>query len=117
MSISPFAVGQMLPILQVQLTVDNPNPTGVVPPPPGNPLDLTGLNAGNLSMNIYNTVTKTDQAGEGTFVIVNASQGQIQYFWSALDTATSGNFQLFITVTFEGGPLVMDPIALTVIPK
>jgi hypothetical protein len=117
MSISPFVVGQLLPILQVQLLQDPASVVGVVPSQPGPPVNLSGLGAGNFSMNIYNTVTKTDQPGNGYFIIVSAAQGQIQYVWDPADTANPGNFQLFISAVFSGRPLIFDPIPFTRVPK
>jgi hypothetical protein len=113
MPVSPFAVGQRLPIMQVQLMTEADPPNTVA-----QAVDLTGLNAGNFVLNIYDTTVKTDQVGTGVFIIVSpSSQGLIQYAWSAADTANSGAKQLFITANFAGGPLTFDPIPFVIVPK
>ena len=68
-------------------------------------------------MNIYNTVTKADQPGNGSFIVVNAALGQIQYVWDPADTANPGNFQLFVSALFSGKSLIFDPIPFAIVPK
>jgi len=112
MAISPFAVGQLLPVMQVQLFTEGSTPTAQ-----GVPLDITGLTFGNFTLNIYNVITKTDQLGQGSFIIVNASQGIIRYAWALGDTSAAGTYQLFVTATYSGNPLTFDPIPFTIVPK
>jgi hypothetical protein len=111
MSISPRPVGSILPVLVAFLRTDNPTK------PNGDPLDLTGLLANQFVMTIYNTNTKTDQIGAGTFIINNASQGIVIYAFNSADVATVGSYQLFISVPQLNGPRIMDGIPLIIVPK
>ena len=111
MSISPRPVGSIAPSLVAFLRVDNPTQ------PNGDPLDVTGLLANQFVMTIYNTTTKTDQSGVGTFIISNASQGIVIYAFNAADVAAAGNYQLFISVPQLNGPRIMDPIPFVLVPK
>lgn len=112
MGISPFVVGQTLPVLQVTLYKE-----GITPYSVGSPVDLTGLSYYNLSLNMYNTSQRTDQVGQGIFLITDAVGGVVQYVWDAQDTATPGQFDLYITASFLSGDLIFDPLPFVVNPK
>jgi|SRR5579859_5198901 len=101
MGISPWQVGQLLPLWQDTITGDN-----------GAAIPLTG---GTVTGILHNTVTGQDTPLTGTFLITNAALGQVQYTWSAADVAVAGNYVIVRTVTFSGGALKIDPVPFLIL--
>jgi len=112
MSVSPMVVGQTLPALSVSLYQD-----GAIEGQPGNEYLLTGITASQFSVNMYDTGTKTDLVGAGTFFIPVSTGNIVQYQWNSADTATAGNKQVFISITISGNVLTFDPIPIVIVPK
>jgi len=106
------AVGDLLPLLTVALCVD-----GATPNSPPTPFNLTSVSAGALSLNIYNTVSKTSTPGAGSFTILNAPSGLVQYTWATGDSAAAGSFLVFISLTIAGSPVTFDEIPMTLVAK
>lgn len=91
MAISPWAKGQLSPSWTIQLTRDN-NTT----------MDLTGVTANQLSLQIYNASYVQIATGAGTFGIVNVRPGVVRYNLAAADVATAGNYYVRVAVNFGG---------------
>ncbi|MBF6588918.1 MAG: hypothetical protein IVW57_00120 [Ktedonobacterales bacterium] len=95
--ISPWQVGQTLPVWTPTWTYDN-----------GSPVNLTGA---TLSLLIVNVTTGVVLAGAGTFTVVNGSLGQAQYAWATADCAEPGQYVLIAKATFAGGGVLpADPV-------
>lgn len=102
MGISPLYVGQLIPIMGVQITLDDtthPNLTGAT-----------------LSMIIRNRNTGAESIAIGTFTITDAANGKFTYTWVTADTANAGHYDLFVAANTANGPLKIDPIELLVLP-
>lgn len=102
MALSPWYVGQTLPIASLTFQDDG-----------GNALNLTG---GTLSVIIHSVSgAASDTAGAGTFNTTNAALGQATYTWAAADVATAGTYTLIFKVTYSGGVVICDPITWQVL--
>lgn len=71
-----------------------------------NPINLTGVLATNINLVLRDFRTGMKKAGTGTFTIISAVAGQISYAWTALDTATTGNYRISFQVTFPSGQIL-----------
>ena len=106
MGLTPMRTGDLAPAAQITILQDN-----------GSALNLTGLSGGSFTLILHNTTTGADQIGAGTFSIINAVGGIIQYQWVAADTATAGSYALRIFIATAGGQQSVDDIPLTLIQK
>ena len=91
MSISPWAVGQLSPTWTLPCTRDD-NTTMV----------LTGVTTGQLSLVIYNSNHVLIGTGAGTFTILSASAGWVNYALAPADVTTAGTFYVRVVVDFNG---------------
>lgn len=80
------------------------------------PLDLTGLTTANLQFLIHPS-SGADVVGGGTFTIVSATQGLVQYLPVAADFATPGSVQVFVVANFTNVATPSDPIPFTVVAR
>ena|SRR5581483_12211015 len=103
MGISPWPQGQTTPAIIFVCTKDN-----------GQPLNLTGLTASNLSLLIH-PASGSDIVGTGTFTILNAAQGIVQYQPASGDVATTGSYTLIVVATFLTGPTKSDGIPFNIV--
>lgn len=101
MGISPWQVGQLLPLWTPTITTDS-----------GSALSLAGA---TLSSVLHNTDTEQDIAMVGTWLVTNAALGQAQYTWAAADVAVAGNYVIIVTATFSAGPMPTDPIPFLIL--
>lgn len=88
--ISPWAVGDLSPSWQVTL-LDKI----------GNPLPLTGVTTGQLSLIIYNSAFVQIGTGAGTFALL-PTPGGVQYNPALADSATAGTYYVRVRVNFNG---------------
>ena len=91
MGITPWVVGQTDPAWTISMVRDN-----------GAIMDLTGVTAGQLSLLIYNAFRQPAGTGAGTFTIVQAKPGIVQYQVDAADVATAGIWYIRVKVNFNG---------------
>lgn len=75
------------PRYRVQLTVDE------------NPADITGAAAVRFTMK----TGATTKVNKGTMTIIDAVSGIVEYAWGALDTDTSGDYNVEVEVDWGGG--------------
>lgn len=90
--ISPWAKGQTSPTWTIPMVRDN-----------GVTMNLTGVTAGELSLAIY-TASPLAQIGTGggTFAILSADPGIVQYAPVIADSQTTGNLYVRVVVNFNG---------------
>jgi hypothetical protein len=91
MAISPWAKNQTSPTWTILMGRDN-----------GAPMDLTNVTADQLSLVIYNSSFAQIGTGQGSFTIVNANPGIVNYAPATEDSATIGNLYLRVIVDFGG---------------
>lgn len=107
MGISPWKVGQTLPVWKVTLSDDS-----------GAALDLTGA---TVTLKAAYAMVKplTYSAALGQLVVTNAATGVIQYAVSSSDifVLTAGDYLLEWTATYPSGEVVTDSLALTTDPS
>ncbi len=78
--------------------------------------DLTGLDASNFSLKLHPMDGSADVVGGGTFTVVSASEGVIQYQPAAADVATAKAYQLLLIASFPGSlPDISLPYPLTIL--
>ena len=92
--------GATLPAFQPTFTDDT-----------GTAINLTG---GTLALKLRNLSTLVETNGAGSWTVTNALQGKASYAWAAADTQTKGQFVILVSVTYAGGVMKFDPIALTI---
>lgn len=97
MGITPWYVGQLLPLLTITFTDDS-----------NKAVNLTGA---TLTLTIHNLATNSSVAGAGSFVITDAANGVGTYTLDAVDVATAGNYTVQAVATINGKPLKADPIS------
>lgn len=103
MPLTPWAVGQLSPTWTIIMMRDS------------KPMDLTGVAANQLSLQIYNASYVSTGTGAGTFSILNAKPGIVSYAPAAADVATAGTYNLRVKVNFNGNtPDMSDYIAWVV---
>lgn len=68
----------------------------------GAAMNLTGVTAGQLSLLIYNSSYAQTGTGAGTFTILNANPGVVQYALASADVASVGTFYVRVEVNFNG---------------
>jgi hypothetical protein len=90
MGISPWYVGQVLPLWQITLTPD----TGTS--------DVTGLYSSAFTMRFINTLTSAEIVGEGTFSIIQANPAIVQYQLATSDVTTPGTYTVLVEVDYPG---------------
>lgn len=105
----PWYQNQTFPSLDIQLATDAGNE------------DLTGVNAGNISMIFRNTAVSppVDVVGTGAFSIKVVNPGELLYKFSPADVASAFTGLLFVKINFppSGSNLdtvVYDPIPFTI---
>ncbi len=102
MAITPWYVGQLAPVLTIQLVPDSGQ------------FNIAGLTTANFSLTVHNSDSGVDTAGAGTFANLQpaATSGyapaSIQYQLAAADVATSGNYHLFVNAQLPNGLMVFD---------
>lgn len=110
MGITPWYVGDTAPAWTIPLTLDN----GV--------FSVSSLTPSNFVLLIHNNDTNVENNGTGTFQSLVAASGttpaSIVYVPSSTDTATLGNYTLFIVVTYPNSSVQTLLLgAWQVIPK
>lgn len=92
MPISPFTSGDTSPTWTIPMTRDG-----------GVAMNLTGVTTNQLSLSIYTASPLAKIAtGTGTFTILNANPGIVQYAPAAADSATTGSLLVRVVVDFNG---------------
>jgi hypothetical protein len=91
MGISPWAVGQQSPTWTIVCQRDNDTV-----------MILTGVTTGQLSLIIYNSSYVQVGTSAGTFTILNAATGWVNYAPAAADSATAGVYYVRVVVDFNG---------------
>ncbi len=81
----------------------------------GQPVNLTGLVASNVTILFQSTSGGTDIVGTGTVTILSASQGIIQYLPASGDVNTVGTYNLRAQITFSTGTITSDAALFSVI--
>jgi hypothetical protein len=71
----------------------------------GSPQTLVGASVRFHLRNAQNGTTKVDQPA----IVIDASQGIVEYDWVAIDTNTAGTFQREWEVTLSGGRILTFP--------
>ncbi len=94
MSISPWPLGQLLPVWTVTFQDDS-----------GVALDLTGA---SLTLQIRNRSSGAVTSGAGSFVITSASTGVATYSPASADVATAGEFEVRGIATIGGKETISD---------
>jgi hypothetical protein len=80
-------------------------------------MDLTGVNASQLKLKIYNASKVQIGLGTGTFEVLNAYPGIVRYKPNAADSATTGDNAVRVEVDFNGtDPDMSDYMAWKVDP-
>lgn len=74
----------------------------------GTPLDLSGA---TITARIRNTTTDQTTPSDGAFTVVTAASGIFRWDYSTADVATSGEFEVQFTATFENAPTPARTIA------
>lgn len=97
MAISPWYVGQRLPIWSMSLQRDN-----------GTSVDLTGVSGGSLALKLVNRSTAAVTTATGTPTIFAANPAIVQFAPSSADVTTAGSFSARLWVTWAGGIEVFD---------
>ncbi|SRR6266700_5460096 len=101
-----WGVGQTTPQLTIICTKDNKQP-----------VDMTGLVGANLALLLHPATGGSDITGGGTFTIMNALQGVVQYQFVSQDVATAGAYLLYVVATFVTGPYPSDGISFNIIAR
>lgn len=70
--------------------------------------DLTGLLGTAFHLLIKDVSTQIEVAGLGTWSVVDALNGRVQYAWNAADVANAGIFAIRATVQFTGGEVTFE---------
>lgn len=94
MAISPWAVGQLLPVWTVTFTDDS-----------GATLNLTGA---TLTLQIRNKSSGAVTSGAGSFVVTSASTGLATYSPDAADVAAAGEYEVRGVATIGGKEVMTD---------
>lgn len=74
----------------------------------GTAFDLTGVNAANMVLKLYNPSSATTKTGAGSWTITNAVGGVARYNMAAADVNTAGLWQMQVTIPFPTGIQHMD---------
>ncbi len=83
----------------------------------GTAYNLTGLNTSTaFTLELINMSSGIVTTGAGTWTIINAAQGVVQYQWVAGDVALAGMYRIKVVITFTGGILTFDQKLLEILP-
>jgi hypothetical protein len=77
--------------------------------------DITGVASNNISIIVRNTGVNppTGGASTGAITIISAFPAQISWQPTSSDYSAGGSFNIVPQVTFPSGPVLYDPISIT----